>query len=1077
MNNLLKFLMSFALILWGITALSQQRTVTGVVLDQNNDPLVGVTVVIEGTMIVSVTNNKGEFSISAQRGAVLLFTYIGYKSEKVTVTDRDVLMVIMAEDALNLEEAVVTALGITRSEKSLGYSVSKLSNEEFNQTVSSNWLDGMAGKVAGLTFNQPSSPSGSMRVTLRGESSLNPSNSEALFVVDGVPINSSLSGTGNNSAYAISGNDNPIDFGDGVSDFNPEDIESVTVLKGAAATALYGSRAANGAIIITTKSGKTEKGIGVTVRSSVTFQKPSYWPAFQSEYGMGSSTSVAQQQEYSFTTFTDPEGIRHTASSQYNSWGPRFEGQLFYQYPGVDSDGNYLTPYEATPWVARDWYKGFFETGINYQNSVVIQGNNGRGSSARLSFTNTDDKWITPNSGYGRQVVSISITSPINRFMKLSVRANYNHRKSDNTPQTGYGRGSVLYGLMWSSPGFDINFYRDYTSWVKRYPNEARNNLFYSAAESPYFTAYEQLNTMDRHRLYGTTDLSIDITPKINLLLRTGVDMNNDFRTSRKAYNSVGYAQGRYREQIITGMDFNSDFLLKYTDKLGSFGLQAMFGGNILYQKRNNSTTLANGLDIQGQYTLSNSLTQLMPTLSRSNKQINSLYGMIQASYKDYLFLDITGRNDWSSALKKGNNSYFYPSVSFSAVLTDMIELPRQFSLLKLRASWANVGNDTKAYAIQNSYATSSFPGGVTKPTSFSNPDIKPEMTESWEFGIDGRFFSNRIGFDVVYYHATSYNQIVDTPVDPSTGYQNIMFNAGKLINQGWEITLTGRPIRTKKTRWDISVNYTRNRNKVVELAEGVDAWVINTYGTAQVEARPGGSMNAIYGYGFERVPEGAFITLPDGSKQDISGGIMYDASTGYPRVASSERIYLGESLPKWRGGITNTLSWNGFKLSCSVDAAFGGKAFTYDHAVMVNRGNLKETLPGRYEGLIGDGYVYDAESGTYSRNTTVTQYIGEYYSALSGTNNTETNVFSTSFVKLREASIEYSFPRKWMEKTKILQGASISLFGRNLAMWTKWPIYEPEVASLDGTNINIGLQSGAYPMTRSYGVNLKLQF
>ena len=1070
--------MSFVLLLWGITAQSQPQTraVTGVVLDQANEPLVGVTVVVEGTSITAVTNINGEFSINANRGAVLLFTYIGYKSERITVSERDVYRVIMTEDALSLEGVVVTALGITRSEKSLGYSVSKLSNEDITNSVSSNWLDGMAGKVAGLSFNKPSAgPMGSIRVTLRGESSLNPSNSAALFVVDGVPINSSLIATGGNTAMATTGVDMPVDSGDGASDLNPDDIESVTVLKGPSATALYGSRAANGAIIITTKNGRTEKGIGVTVGSSITFQKAGYWPDLQNEYGMGSSSSTTQPLVYSYYTFTDANGDRFTASGMNAGWGPPFEGQMFYQYGGRQPDGTYI----KTPWVARDWYKGLFETGTNYNNYVVIEGSNGQGSSARLSISNTDDKWITPNSGSNRQIVSISTTSPINRFIKLTVKATYNHRKSDNLPQSGLGRSTIPYALMWGAPGIDINWYKDYKDWVKLYPGQARNNVFYSNSDGPYFQAYEQLNTIDRHRLYGTTDLSIDISPKVNLMLRMGVDMNIDFRTQRKPYNSVSYTQGRYREQLITSMEFNNDFLLKYTDEFGDFGISAIVGGNIFSRKRNESTTVASALDIEGQYTLSNSVSQLTPTLYRSNKQINSLYSMIQASYKNFLFLDLTGRNDWSSTLKKGNNSYFYPSVSASAVFTEMFELPLQFSLLKLRASWANVGNDTAPYAIQNSYSASSFGGGLMVPTVYSNPDIKPEMVESWEFGLDGRFFFNRLGLDVVYYHATSYNQIVNTPVDPATGYQNIMFNAGKLTNQGWEITLTGQPIRTKKVQWNTSIVFTRNRNKVIELSEGVDTWVVNSYSSAQVEARPGGSMNDLYGYGFAKAPQGAFITLPDGSKQDISGGIMYNATTGYPITDISTRAFLGNTHPKWKGGINNSISWNGFRLSVNVDASFGGKAYSYSHALLGYLGKLKETLPGRYEGLVGDGYVYDATNDTYSRNTTLTQFISGYYVQyyIPSSVNVEANTFSTSFVKLREARLEYTFPRAWMEKSKVLQGASIAVFGSNLAMWTKWPTFDPEVSSLDGADINVGMEAAAFPMTRSFGVNIKLQF
>lgn len=1077
-KNLLLTMTACVAMLIAATGLSaQQRDISGVISDEKGVPVPGMTIIVEGTQIGAVSDANGVFRIKAGDKSVLVVSGIGYKTEKVTVAGKTTVNIVVKEESQLIDGVVVTALGITRSEKSLGYSVAKIGNEEMTNTMSNNWLDGLAGKVAGLTFDQAAAgPSGSIRVTLRGESSLDPTQSEALFIVDGVPLNNAHVGSTSSSGFNTTGVDMPIDYGNGVSDLNPDDIENVTVLKGAAATALYGSRAANGAIIITTKGGHSQKGVGVTVSSWLTFENASFWPDFQNEYGAGAANSLQQEQVYSFYTFRDPSDIQYTRSTQHTAWGPRFEGQLFYQYNALQPDGSYI----ATPWQAQDWYKGFFETGITYYNFVSIEGNNGRGTSTRISFSDRHNEWITPNTGSNRQTVTVSALTPLNRWVKFNIKANYNRRQSDNLPMSGLGRSTIPYALMWSAPSINTDWYRDYPQWVEDYGTSqpTRNNTFYTNSDGPYFQAYEQLNTMDRHRIYGTTDLSIDITPKINLMLRTGLDISTEFRTQRKPFNSHAYANGRYREQLITRSEFNSDFLLKYEDKFGDFGLKAMAGGNIMSYKSNSSATLAVSLEVPGQYTLSNSINQLLTTPYRSNKQINSLYGMFQMSYKSYVFVDITGRNDWSSTLRKGYNSYFYPAVSTSMLFSEIFKLPKKIDLLKLRVSWANVGNDTNPYVINNSYQQSSFGGGVRLPLTFADDDIKPEMVDSWEFGLEGKFFKGRIGFDASYYHATSYNQIMRSPVDPATGYYQIMFNAGKLTNSGWEITLNAQPIRTSKFRWNTSVVYSRNKNEVKELVAGaIDNWIISTSGRAQVEARVGGTLGAIYGTGFERVPDGTIITLEDGTSKDISGEMLFDAVTGYPIINNAEHKYLGDTQPKWKGGINNLLSYKGFKLSVSIDGQFGGRAYSYSHALLSYTGKLKNSLPGRYEGIVGDGYCYDATNDTYYKNKTVSQYISGYYDRYYRSENIESNVFSTSFIKLREARLEYNLPKKLLNNTKVLQGLTIAVYGRNLAMWTEWPIFNPEVASLNGSDIMVGLEAGAFPMTRSYGVNVKLKF
>ena len=392
-----------------------------------------------------------------------------------------------------------------------------------------------------------------------------------------------------------------------------------------------------------------------------------------------------------------------------------------------------------------------------------------------------------------------------------------------------------------------------------------------------------------------------------------------------------------------------------------------------------------------------------------------------------------------------------------------------------MRGSWANVGNDTDPYKINNYYTNSEFGGGLIYPTGIVNADLKPEMVESWETGLEARFFKGRLGVDFTYYYSTSRNQILNAPVDPVTGSRNTLINAGKLVNKGIEVSLSGSPVRTKKFRWDIDVVYSRNCNEVLELTEGVDQWVISKIATAQVIARPGGTLGALYGTGFERIPEGATCVMPDGSVKDISGEILYE--NGYPVQNKTELRYLGDTQPDWKGGITMKFSYRGLKLSVAVDGQFGGHAWSLSNSMFSYLGKLNNSLEGRYDGLVGKGYVYDSATGTYSPNMEVTEEIGTYYDRVYNRDNVESNIFSTSFIKLREVRLEYSLPKKWMEKTRFLRGVSVAVFGRNLAMWTRWPQYDPEIAALNGSTITTGFESGQFPMTRSYGFNVKLQF
>lgn len=1061
-----RFLLSLFLVLASTMLYAQKKAdITGTVYDSDGTtPAVGCAVTIEGTPTGVITDINGKYKIRGGETQTLVFSSLGYKTQKILIGPKTRIDVTLEADSQEIEGVVVTALGIKRDEKALGYAVTKVDNDVLTSTVSSNWMNALSGKVAGLNFDQASTgPGGSMRVTLRGETSINMNGGTALFVVDGVPITSSTTSSTSESAY--NSTDGAVDFGNAAGDINPEDIENVSVLKGPAATALYGSRAANGAIIITTKSGRTTKGIGVTFSSSVSFEKAGFWPDFQYEYGAGRFGG----NPYSFYSV---DGVSRNWSSY--AFGDKFDGHLTYEWPSLNDDGTYT----MMEWRPRNFFAGFFDTGVTWNNNISVSGNNGKGTSVRVSVTDVRNDWIVPNTGYKQQTFSISLSQQINKYIKLDAKVNYYRKDSDNLPMTGYGGSSIMYPLLWNTPNVDAQWFKaDYKKWVREGGDLSKSTQHVSAnGNNPYYTAYEQLNKLDRDRVFGNLAATINFTEELSLILRCGMDLNNDFRTQQKPKGAKTYINGMYKEQTVFDYEMNNDFLLRYTKKLNDFDLSASFGGNNMMQSYRSNTSLAESLVVDRDYRLSNSVDRPKVTSIRRQKSINSFYGLISASWRNMIFLDVTGRNDWSSTLAPGNNSYFYPSVSGSVILSDLLHIDTPMvNFLKVRASWANVGNDTSPYQLLNYYNNSSFTGGFNMPTNKANYNLKPENVESWEFGVEGRFFDSRLTFDVAFYNATTTNQIISVPVDITTGVYNTIVNAGEINNRGWEVSARIQPVRNKNIRWDMNFTWSRNRNKVVELAPNLDSWTIATGPRGEIRAVPGGSLGDLYGSGYEKAPKGSYVTADDGSTIDVSGWDIVD-SDGYP-VLASEFENLGNTQADWKAGWMNSISYKNFRLNFSFSAQWGGQAYSFTNAMLGYQGKIKATLPGRYDGLIHKGVNQNAD-GTYSINKTVTASIESYYNLrVFNRDNVVNNTFSTSFLKMKDIRLEYSLPKKIAAKTKVLQGASIAFFATNLFCWTNWPQFDPEIATMNGSEITKGFETAAFPMTRTYGVNLKLQF
>jgi TonB-linked SusC/RagA family outer membrane protein len=1082
---------------------AQNNDVKGTVFEADGStPVIGATVLLKGTTVGTVTDINGNYSLKVSgESPVLVVQFLGYQIKEVPINNQSIINITLEEESIELEGVVVTALGLTREEKSLGYSVAKVDSEELTRSVSGNWLNSMSGKVAGLTFDQAGSgPTGSVRVTLRGDQSLNYGNNEALFVIDGVPVSSGMTATRSVSNYAQA--DAPIDFGNAASDINPDDIESVSVLKGPAATALYGSRAANGAIVITTRSGRTTKGIGVTINSSATFERAGYFPDFQTEYGNGSDMGRNEYSLWELSAEMAPDGIATPRHYSRYTFGEKFDpSKMRYLYASKNWETNEFT---KLPWVYQDdWYTGLFKTGMIFNNTVSIDGGNGKGTSTRLSITDLRNDWILPNTGFERQNISLTFNTEINPAIKLNAKVNYYRKQSDNMPGGGYDEVNPMYNLVW---GFNVNSIND---WKKEY-FEGRYNYANWAAQgangqglvfpssnsfNPYRNLYEGLNTQDKDRVFGNLGLTFELYEGLTLNLRSGLDWSDEFRTQRKPFYTAGYQDGFYREQTVRTYEINNDFMLRYANNHlldDRFTFSAVFGGNNMTREYYNNKITLDKLGEEGIYHTENLPTGVIPDPYnyRSKKVVNSLFGLASFGWDDTYFLDITGRNDWASTLSPGYWSYFYPSVAASILLDNALNMENYASwvdLMKLRLSWANVGNDTSPYFLDQFYGTTSFPGGYVLPGAITDLTIKPENVESWELGFESKLFQNRVSFDVALYYSSTTNQIVSVDIDQVTGVTGIKINAGEITNKGIELAASFVPVRTKDFNWAFDLTWSKNINKLVSLQEGWDPEkplqtdMGTTIGSRTfIYSFVGEEMHVIYGRGFQRAPEGAFYLDENGEKVDASGMHIVNSS-GYPILDESPDRRIGKVNPDWRAGMIQRFRYKNFSLTAAFSGQLGGNTFSVTNFALSYQGKLKNSLEGRYDGLVHEGVnVITNQDGTvtYEKNTTVTSSIQTYYNTyIWNRNNTEMNTFDTSFLKLKEVRLDYHLPAKISQQIGFLQAANIGVYATNLFCLTNFPQYDPETGMLDGSNIHKGIESMSFPMTRSYGVNVKLSF
>lgn len=1088
MKNIFRFLISTMVLALAFSTLSRAQdvqTYSGIVVDSNGEALPGVAVIVQGGG--GLTDEKGEYKVTAKPGSDIQFSCLGFETVTIKAGSPALKRVVLKDDSIVLGSAVVTALGIKRDEKAIGYSAQKIGSDKFSSAgTTGSWLNGMSGQVAGLNIDRSSSPNGSMRVTVRGEATANLENNTALFVVDGVPMYNTATASdagGEGSSFAI-------DYGNGTADIDPENIESVTVLKGAAATALYGSQAANGAIIITTKSAESQDvTFSVNYKSSIALDKLISSPDLQYTYGQGNST-----QPYYYYLVSgegdDVAGINprpdYTTTVSIEQWGPKMDGTPYYQYYNIDKGiGGHINELgdfvrDETPFKSYgDWFKRFFRTGVTLSNSIVLSGKLNKENSIRVSYTNKNIRGITPNTPSQSHFFYVRTTSKLANWLKVDSSVNFRRTKQDNIPTaSGYGSTSIMYSLWCYAPNIDMSWPSYYWKDENAFTQDASLT---GGKNNAYFIANQAISDQIRDRVYGNVTMKADIMKGLDLTVRGGLDITSDFRTQRQPYSTQAKPNGWYREQDIDSKQFSADFLLKYNTKLpAELDLTGNIGGSVIYRTYSNHTQTASAMKIPGVYSLVNTAYEPLTSNNSYERQTNSLYGMLSLSWKNAIFLDVTGRNDWSSTLAANNRSFFYPSVSGSVALNDLFDFGRQgglINLMKIRASWAQVGNDTAPYRVNTYLQSTGFPGTVAIQTSKTNKMLKPERVTSTEVGLELRMFKNRLSLDVAWYNAVTKDLISQMPVSYANGVNYVYINAGSIRNRGIEASISGTLIKTRDFQWKLGANYTRNRNTVVSLGKGIDSWIVAQYSShAYMTAYEGGSLTAMYGKGYVRAPKGSTAIDANGNMIDVSGMIVLD-SKNQPQT-STELQYLGDCAPKWKGGINTTLKYKGFTFYMALDGQVGGHVFSYTNWVLNYRGKGTATLAGRDGTLVPVG-VRETGDGNYVINTEAipAENISTYYHNKYDQSNGEANFVSTQFLKLREVRLEYTLPKKLLAKTKVLSGASVSVYGNNLWCWTDFPGWDPEAVTMRGSAVIPGFDILQMPTTAQFGATINLTF
>lgn len=1020
--------------------ISQQDTkVTGVVEDEFG-PVAGASVVIKGTTNGTMTDMDGHFTLEGvKKGDIIQISFIGFATQDIPYTGQTTLNVKMQEDTQKLDEVVVTALGMKRDKKALGYAMQELKGDELLSSREPNLANSLSGKVSGLQIVRSSNGvGGSSKIVLRGNSSLTGSN-QPLIVVDGTPMDNFTGGV--DDVWGNSG----ADMGNGLSDINPEDIESMTVLKGASAAALYGSRAGNGVILITTKSGKKNEGIGITVNAGITTESIFLKPDMQNSFGQGSVGAYDNQSRL--------------------SWGPKAEGQMVTDWLG-----------RQVPLQTYDNIDAFFRTGTSFNEGVSFQ-QNIKGTSVFTSINRSDDAGITPESKLNKTNITLRATTFLDEAekWKIDAKVNYINMNAHNRPIQGVNPSNA-FNTIYNLPR-SLN--------VKEFKNsvdEEGNMIWWDASknpqENPYWVTKFRQNNDTRNRLLGNVALKYAPTNWFDIELRGGTDYYTTTKNEKVYAGGNTSPRGLYNEGSETFYENNYSFLAtarkdNLIDRLGGF---VTFGGNLMMQKRTKMNASAGELLVPNLFSLNNGVNKPTVTSELIRRKMNSLYGSLQLNWDGYLFLDVTARNDWSSTMSKANRSYFYPSVSLSAVISDMLpkiggEMPEWFTFAKVRASFAEVGNDLDPYQLYNNFTvgkdengnTTAAPGNVLFDST-----VRSELIKSWEAGFDVRFFNNRLGLDAAWYKTNATRQLLNLPMDPFSGYSSRKVNAGNIQNEGVEVSLNGAILDNPKgLSWNATAQFSLNRNKIIDLYPGVTLYDIKTLDAIQIVAVQGSYYGDIYGQTFQRVED----------KNSPYYGQQIVGEDGLPLI-TTDKSKVGNQSPDWMLGLTNNFAYKGFNLSFLIDFRIGGDLYSATASNLYSRGNAAGTVVnGGRESFVVPNSVVQTPDG-YKENT-VAVTPQNYWERIGSTGNyglPEMYTYDATNIRLRNITLGYDFNRAMLKKTPF-QRLRLSATCNNVWMiHYNLPGIDPESVSATNTNAT-GFENGAAPTSRSFTFNVTVGF
>ncbi|HYC49643.1 MAG TPA: SusC/RagA family TonB-linked outer membrane protein [Gemmatimonadaceae bacterium] len=1056
-------------------AAQQSTTITGRVMNDANAPATGVTVSIPELRVGTQTDPMGQYTFTAPATATGRTVYViarrlGYQpdSAQVTLSGGTVTQnFTLRQSATQLTGVVVTALGIEREKSQLGTAQQQITSEDLNTTKAMNVVQQVQGKVSGVTITGGGTPGGSTNIVIRGQNTL-ASNNQPLFVVDGIPVANTNGGAGSLTNRG-GGIGNGYDFGNAISDLNPEDIETFTVLKGPNAAAIYGSRAQNGAIVITTKKGMATQGRMRTELSTLyTWDAPGRLPDFQNQYGQGAGGSFS---------YRNGAGAG-TCDGCDQSWGPKLDGRLLCQFnsPGAGTAGC-----TATPWVPQpNNVKDFFETGHTMSTTLAVSGGTDR-ANARMSVGVDNIDGFVPNNSFQKTTGLLSGQLQVSPRFTTNGVLQYVRNNGLNRPGTGYNN-SIMEQFFWFGRQVDIDALRDWRagSGVNGGAGGREYNWNYNYHNNPFFIqeANRTSDSRDRFIISGTARYAL--TDWLNASLRSGSDI---FRFNIDQQFDPAFLNGTYVDQSYAGgFNFISDYRNEHNTELmlnanrnfmGNVDLTAMLGGNVRRETFDTRTTSTTGISVAGIYNVSNAA--ITPTLGQTitRRNMNSVFGSAAATLNNYWTVEVTGRNDVSSTLPEGENSYFYPSVNTSFIVTDAVPALQNnwLSYLKLRASWAEVGNDADPYQLATTFQGNANQFGGRPQFTLGNnllePNLKPEITNSTEGGIEVGFLNGRASLDMTVYRKETENQIYLVPVSPTTGYANKLINAGTMRNTGFEALLNVTPVEVRDFRWDLTFNYGQNQNKVVELAAGVDRIVLGNglFSDVRVEATQGQPYGAIWGYDLRRCDGGA---IDDGLCTTANLGQQL-TSGGFP-LQTDTMVYLGSIQPKWTGGLSNQFTWKNMSFGALLDIRRGGKLMSYTNYVGLYSGVLEESLYGREvdwnnPGVLVQGFDVDSMA---ANNITLTSE--RYHQSLFGA--TGLTTYDASYVKLRELRFGYDLPQNLANRVR-MSSVSIALTGRNLALWTDVPNIDPEFAYSSG-NFQ-GVEYALPGNTRSFGISLRV--